>query len=88
MGSGSGYRDLLAWQEAMNFVVMIYRVTSRFPKEETYGLTAQTRKSAVSVPSNIAEGKRSCASSGTLYLRRSTCDVFSETLFRVFKRRA
>ena len=40
----------------MNFVVMIYRVTSRFPKEETYGLTAQTRKSAVSVPSNIAEG--------------------------------
>src|SRR5262249_48289323 len=52
----TGYRDLLVWQEAMNLAVMVYRITSRFPKEETYGLTAQTRKAAVSVPSNIAEG--------------------------------
>jgi four helix bundle protein len=56
MGANSGYRDLLVWQEAMNLAVMVYRVSSRFPKEETYGLTAQMRRSAVSVPSNIAEG--------------------------------
>jgi four helix bundle protein len=56
MGTGSGYRDLLLWQEAMNLAVKVYRVTARFPKEETYGLTVQIRKSAVSIPSNIAEG--------------------------------
>src|SRR5215813_15286875 len=52
----TGYRDLLAWQEAMNLVVMVYRVSSLFPREETYGLKAQIRRSVVSVPSNIAEG--------------------------------
>ena len=52
----TGYRDLLVWQEAMSLAVVAYRVTSRFPKEETYGLTAQIRKSAISIPSNIAEG--------------------------------
>jgi four helix bundle protein len=56
MSTASGYRDLLAWQEAMKFAVMVYRATSRFPREEIYGLTAQVRKSAVSIPSNIAEG--------------------------------
>ena len=56
MSTTSGYRDLLAWQEAMKLAVMVYRATSRFPREEIYGLTAQVRKSAVSIPSNIAEG--------------------------------
>ena len=56
MSTTSGYRDLLAWQEAMRLAVMVYRVTTRFPREEIYGLTAQLRKSAVSIPSNIAEG--------------------------------
>jgi four helix bundle protein len=50
------HRDLLAWQEAMRLVEMVYRGTAAFPKEETYGLTMQMRRSAVSVPSNIAEG--------------------------------
>jgi four helix bundle protein len=54
--STSGYRDLLAWQEAMELAVLVYRVTSRFPREEVYGLTAQIRRSAASIPSNIAEG--------------------------------
>jgi four helix bundle protein len=40
----------------MRLTVMVYRLTSRFPREEIYGLTAQARKSAVSIPSNIAEG--------------------------------
>ena len=56
MSTTSGYRDLLAWQEAMTLAVMVYHVTSRFPREEIYGLTAQVRKAAASIPSNIAEG--------------------------------
>jgi four helix bundle protein len=50
------YRDLIVWQKAMDFVVMVYRVTTQFPKDELYGLTQQLRRAAVSVPSNIAEG--------------------------------
>lgn len=55
--AGKNYRDLIAWQKAMDFVEDVYRVTERFPKEETYGLTAQLRRSSVSIPSNIAEGQ-------------------------------
>jgi four helix bundle protein len=50
------YRDLIAWQKAMDFVVMIYEITVQFPRDELYGLTCQLRRSAVSIPSNIAEG--------------------------------
>ncbi len=51
------YRDLIAWQKAMDLVEMVYRLTKLFPKEELYGLTSQVRKAAVSIPSNIAEGQ-------------------------------
>jgi four helix bundle protein len=51
------YKDLLVWRKSMDLVTEIYRVSQRFPKEETYGLTSQIRRSAVSIPSNIAEGK-------------------------------
>jgi four helix bundle protein len=51
------YRDLIAWQKAMNFAESVYRKTACFPKEETYGLRAQLRASAASVLSNIAEGQ-------------------------------
>ena len=51
------YRELIAWQKAVELVVTIYDVTKTFPKEEIYGLTAQMRRCAVSVPSNIAEGQ-------------------------------
>ena len=56
MGTGWGYRDLVVWQEAMNLAVAVYRLTAGFPKGETYALTLQVRKSAGSIPSNIAEG--------------------------------
>jgi four helix bundle protein len=51
------YRDLIAWQKAMVLVTHVYRVTEEFPRREMYGLTRQVREAAVSVPSNIAEGK-------------------------------
>jgi four helix bundle protein len=51
------YRDLKVWRRAMDLVVDVYRCTATFPKTEVYGLTSQMRRSAVSVPSNIAEGK-------------------------------
>ena len=50
------YRDLVVWQKAMAYVTSIYEATRTFPKEELYGLVAQLRRSAVSIPSNIAEG--------------------------------
>jgi len=51
------YRDLKAWQKAMQLVTAIYASTQEFPKAETYGLTGQMRRAAVSIPSNIAEGQ-------------------------------
>ena len=52
------YRDLIAWQRAMELAERgLYASTKPFPPDERYGLTAQMRKSAVSVPSNIAEGQ-------------------------------
>ena len=54
---GKSYRDLVAWQKAMDLVTAIYGVTSAFPREEIYGLTSQLRRAAVSIPSNIAEGQ-------------------------------
>ena len=51
------YRDLVAWNKAMELVTEIYRVTNNFPKEELFGLMSQLRRAAVSIPSNIAEGK-------------------------------
>jgi len=50
------YKDLIAWQKAMDLVEEIYKITKSFPKEELYGLTSQIRRAAVSIPSNIAEG--------------------------------
>jgi len=51
------YRELIAWQKAVDLVTEIYSITKEFPRDEIYGLTSQLRRSAVSVPSNIAEGQ-------------------------------
>jgi len=53
MGS---YKDLDAWENAMQLVKEVYLLTKKFPKEEMYALTSQAKRAAVSVPSNIAEG--------------------------------
>jgi four helix bundle protein len=51
------YRDLIAWQKAIELVTEIYRATQGFPDRERFGLTSQLRRAAVSVPSNVAEGQ-------------------------------
>jgi four helix bundle protein len=51
------FRELIVWQKAMDLVEAVYRMTTRFPKEEVYGLTSQMRRAAISIPSNIAEGQ-------------------------------
>lgn len=53
----SPYQDLRVWQQAMKLVGEVYRDTEYLPKHELYGLTSQIRRAAVSVASNIAEGK-------------------------------
>ena len=61
------YRDLAVWQCGMEIALLVYRVTKAFPDDERFGLTSQLRRSAVSVPANIAEGH--ARSSTKHYLR-------------------
>jgi four helix bundle protein len=52
------FRGLKVWQAAMLLVEDVYKLTATFPRDERFGLTAQLRRAAVSIPSNIGEGKR------------------------------
>ncbi len=57
MGQGAArFEDLIVWQKAHRLVLELYRASETFPRHELYGLTAQLRRSAVSIPANIAEG--------------------------------
>jgi hypothetical protein len=58
MHAESSFCNLKVWQAAMTVVEDVYRVTTTFPTQERFGLTSQLRRAAVSVPSNIGEGKR------------------------------
>ncbi len=55
--SKASYQDLKVWQKSVDLGLVIYRLTEKFPVTERYGLTSQMRRSAVSIPSNIAEGR-------------------------------
>ncbi len=57
MQRSSRFENLIVWQKSINFVELIYEITSKFPKDELYTLTSQIRRCAISIPSNIAEGK-------------------------------
>jgi four helix bundle protein len=66
------YKDLIAWQKAMDLVQFVYDATDEFPKREVYSLTDQIRRAVVSIPSNIAEGQAHYSSKEFLhYLRHS-----------------
>jgi len=52
------YKELIVWQKSVDLVVLIYELSEHFPKSELYGLSSQMRRAAVSIPSNIAEGRR------------------------------
>ena len=52
------YKELIVYQKGYNLTLKIYQITKDYPKEEIYGLTSQMRRSAVSIPCNIAEGYR------------------------------
>ena len=52
------YKDLIVWQKSVELVIVVYDLTDKLPKSEIYGLTSQMRRCAVSIPSNIAEGRR------------------------------
>lgn len=56
MTSSKDFRDLVVWQKAMELTRVVYRTTAQMPKSEMFGLMAQMRRAAVSIPSNIAEG--------------------------------
>ncbi|TPN48279.1 MULTISPECIES: four helix bundle protein [unclassified Mesorhizobium] len=55
-GKINSYKDLIVWQQSMDLAVAAYFLTKTWPKEELYGLTSQIRRSATSIPANIAEG--------------------------------
>jgi four helix bundle protein len=52
----NSYRDLIVWQKSMHLVTLIYKLITKLPEDEKFGLTSQIKRSAVSIPSNIAEG--------------------------------
>jgi four helix bundle protein len=52
----NSYRDLIVWQKSMDLVTLIYKLITKLPEDEKFGLTSQIKRSAVSIPSNIAEG--------------------------------
>lgn len=54
--TAQSYKELILWQKAMDLADLLYKSTADFPKQEIYGITSQLRRSAVSIPSNIAEG--------------------------------
>ena len=59
----TSFRDLEVWQKGMDLVVCVYKASERLPSAERLGLVAQLRRSAVSIPSNIAEGKATLGTS-------------------------
>ena len=87
MSSIGSYRDLKIWQEAMLLVEQAYRLTPRLPKDEIYGLSAQIKRAAVSIPANIAEGYGRGVTGSYLQFLRIARDRF-ENWKRTFYSRA
>ena len=84
------YKELKVWQKGIEIADEVYAVTSRFPREEIYGLTSQMRRAAVSVPSNVAEGfvRRSAAEYRQhLYVSLGSCAELDTQLIIASRRK-
>lgn len=79
MGAIRSYRDLIAWQRSMDLVQAVYALTRTFPKEETYGLSQQLRRAAVSVAANIAEGHGRAGRKAYAHFVSIACGSLAET---------
>lgn len=73
------FRELIVWQKAHEMVLEVYRATKMFPKEEQYALTSQIRRSAVSVPANIAEAFKKRSKADKLRILNISQGSLSET---------
>ncbi len=82
--SAQNFKDFRVWQQGQELVRLVYKLTTKLPKEEMYGLTSQLRRAAVSVPSNIAEGwgrnRTGYLNLGLSYSRGSIHEVESQLL--------
>jgi len=78
MGTPTSHCDLIAWQEAMVLVEAVYRDTEDFPSKEMFGLTAQIRRSAISIPSNLAEGSARNSRKELIYFTGISCGSLAE----------
>lgn len=78
LSMASQYKDLIAWQKAMDLVQAIYDATDEFPKREVYSLTDQIRRAAVSIPSNIAEGQAHFSNKEFLHFLRHSRGSLAE----------
>ena len=72
------YKDLIAWQKSIDLADAIYEATEAFPKRETYSLTDQMRRAAVSIPSNIAEGQAHFSRREFRHFLRHSCGSLAE----------
>ncbi|HEX5499444.1 MAG TPA: four helix bundle protein, partial [Thermomicrobiales bacterium] len=85
MDAGDGYVNLLVWQRAMDLVDVVYDATATWPRDELFGLVSQARRAAVSVPSNIAEGRGRIGPAEYVHhlsiAHGSLCEI--ETLLRI-----
>lgn len=84
----SSYKELIVWQKSVELVSKVYEITRLFPEEEKYGLTSQIRRSAVSIPSNIAEGYgRGSSKTYLQFLSIARGSLFElETQFRIARK--
>lgn len=77
------FRDLLVWQRAHELVLMVYRLTKKFPQNEMYGLVSQLRRAAVSVASNIVEGFHRASILDSLHFYNMASASLEETKYQL-----
>jgi four helix bundle protein len=77
------FQDILAWQKSHELVLMVYKLTDKYPKQEMFGLTSQSRRCGVSIPSNIAEGFRRKTVNGSLHFYNISQGLLEELRYQM-----